>query len=85
MSKRLENAAKLEKAAMWIIRATLFVVLILFIKGAFVAAGVGMIFAYLVNKVRISYENKIDHYLAIGEGRPVVMNPRTIMPQERTK
>lgn len=85
MSKRLENAAKLEKAAMWIIRATLFVVLILFIKGAFVVAGVGMIFAYLVNKVRISYENKIDHYLAIGEGRPVVMNPRTIMPQERTK
>lgn len=85
MSKRLENAAKLEKAAMWIVRIALMVVVILLIKGAFIAAGIGALIVYAVNKVRESYENKIDHYLAIGEGRPVVMNPRTIMPQERTK
>ena len=85
MSKRLDNAARMETIAMWIIRTTLFVVMILFIKGTFIVASVGMIFAYLVNKVRIYYENKIDYYLAIGEGRPVVMNPRTIMSQKRTK
>ena len=85
MSKRLGNAAKLEKAAMWIVRIALMVVVILLIKGAFIVAGIGALIVYAVNKVRISYENKIDHHLVIGEGRPVVMNPRTIMPQKRTK
>ena len=85
MSKRLENAVKMETITTWIIRAVLFVALVLLIKGAFVAAGIAALFAYLTDKVRISYENKIYHYLAMGEGRPIVINPRAIMPNEITK
>ena len=83
MSKRLENVVRLEAVARWVFRVIIVVTILLLVKGAFIAAGVGGVMAYAINKLNKVYENKIPHYLAIGEGRPVVMNPRTIMPQER--
>ena len=83
MSKRLENAVKLDRTTRCLFRIVLVVSILLFIKGAFVAAIIGGVVAIAINKLNTSYENKVAHYLAIGDGRPQVFNPRTVMPQER--
>lgn len=83
MSKRLENVVKLEVITRWLFRVVVVVMILLFIKGAFIAVIIGGGLAFAINKLNGVYENQVAHYLAIGEGRPQVFNPRTVMPQER--
>ena len=83
MSKRLENVVRLESVTRWVFRVIVVVMILLFIKGAFIAVIIGGMIAFAINKLNTSYEDRVAHYLAIGDGRPQVLNPRTVLPQER--